>query len=72
MARELAKELTYRGIEKIFTDDQKLALRLKFYGINTSEDADLRLLNLSLSDNYDNIAVSKFGKKIARFKLKER
>ena len=72
VAKELAKELKDRGIEKIFTDDKKLALRLKFYGINTSEDADLRLLNLSLSDNYDNIAVSKFGKKIARFKLKER
>ena len=72
VAKELAKELKDRGIEKIFTDDKKLALRLKFYGIDTSEDADLRLLNLSLSDNYDNIAVNKFGKKIARFKLKER
>jgi putative membrane protein len=69
VAKELAKELKDRGVERIFTDDKKLALRLKFYGINTSEDADLRLLNLSLSDNYGNIAVYKFGEKIANFKI---
>ena len=69
VAKELAKELKNESVEKIFTDDKKLALRLKFYGIDTSSGADLRLANLDLKDNYGNIAVYKFGVKIANFKI---
>ncbi|MDR1615019.1 MAG: glycosyltransferase family 39 protein [Campylobacteraceae bacterium] len=34
IAKELSSELKTRGVTKIHTDDKKLALRLKFYGIN--------------------------------------
>ena len=67
--KELAKELKNEGVEKIFTDDKKLDLRLKFYGIDTHPDANLRLAILDQKDNYGNIAVYKFGVKIANFKI---
>ena len=69
VAKELAKELKNEGVEKIFTDDKKLDLRLKFYGIDTQPDANLRLAILDQKDNYGNIAVYKFGVKIANFKI---
>ena len=69
VAKELAKELKDKGIEKIFVGDKKLDLRLKFYSIDTQPDANLRLAILDQEDNYGNIAVYKFGVKIANFKI---
>jgi putative membrane protein len=69
VAKELAKELKNKGIENIVVEDNKLALRLKFYGIDTQPDANLRLAILDQKDNYGNIAVYKFGVKIANFKI---
>lgn len=69
VAKELAKELKNKGIENIVVEDNKLALRLKFYGIDTWTHANLRLENLDQRNNYGNIAVYKFGVKIANFKI---
>ena len=68
-AKELAKELRNKDIENIVVEDNKLALRLKFYGIDTWTHANLRLENLDQRNNYGNIAVYKFGVKIANFKI---
>jgi lysylphosphatidylglycerol synthetase-like protein (DUF2156 family) len=38
IAKELSSELKARGIDKVHTDDAKMALRLKFYGINDGEE----------------------------------
>ena len=65
----LLKELKNKGIENIVVEDNKLALRLKFYGIDTWTHANLRLENLDQRNNYGNIAVYKFGVKIANFKI---
>ncbi|PAF42960.1 glycosyltransferase family 39 protein [Helicobacter sp. 11S03491-1] len=44
IAKEIAQSLKQYGITSIYTKDQKLAMRLKFYGINTSKD--LRLIKI--------------------------
>ncbi|MDR2081850.1 MAG: glycosyltransferase family 39 protein [Campylobacteraceae bacterium] len=41
IAKELAAELKKRGITKMHTDDKKLALRLKFYGVNEGGEFNL-------------------------------
>ncbi|MDO5046115.1 MAG: hypothetical protein Q4D84_05420 [Campylobacter sp.] len=70
VAKELSNELKKIGIDKIYTDDARLALRLKFYGIKNGE---VKLINLDLKENYANITVEKFNKPIAKFDyIKER
>ncbi|WP_172201330.1 glycosyltransferase family 39 protein [Campylobacter sp. RM16188] len=70
MAKELAEELKKIGVDKIYTDDEKLALRLKFYGIENGKD---KLINLDIKEKYANITIEKFNKPIAKFNyIKER
>ncbi|MGB2551983.1 ArnT family glycosyltransferase [Campylobacter sp. MOP51] len=70
MAKELAEELKKIGVDKIYTDDEKLALRLQFYGIENGKD---KLINLDIKEKYANITIEKFNNPIAKFNyIKER
>lgn len=64
IARELSKALKSKDIYKIYTQDEKLALRLKFYGIESGKE--LRLTNGK------EIVIKRFGKEIAGFKISKR
>ena len=48
-AKELAKKLKMMGIEEVFCEDQKLCLRLKFYGIKTGKNYLLSESKLNLN-----------------------
>ncbi|QKG29665.1 putative PMT family protein [Campylobacter sp. RM16187] len=67
VAKELSIKLKEMDIKNVQTDE-RLALRLKFYGI---ENGKTKLINLDLKDNYANITIEKFGKPIAKFKLSQ-
>lgn len=64
VAKELAQELKKIGAHEIDADDERLALRLKFYGIENGKD---KLINLDIKENYANITLEKFNKPIAKF-----
>ncbi|WP_170000906.1 glycosyltransferase family 39 protein [Campylobacter sp. RM16189] len=67
IAKELSIKLKEMDIKNVQADE-RLALRLKFYGI---ENGKTKLINLDLKDNYANITIEKFGKPIAKFKLSQ-
>ncbi|MCR4941577.1 MAG: glycosyltransferase family 39 protein [Campylobacter sp.] len=64
VAKELSKELKNRQIYKIYSSDNKLALRLKFYGIEKSGKFRLKY-------GGNDIVIKRMGKKIANFTLKK-
>jgi hypothetical protein len=63
IAKELAEILYDKGITEIQTDDEKLALRLKFYGINEGGEY---VLNSSPSGD---IAIKYANKNVASFEV---
>lgn len=69
IAKELCRELKSLGVDKIYTQDERLALRLKFYGI---ENGAGELVNLDLKEKYANITIKKFDKIIAKFNYIEK
>ncbi|MDD3344473.1 MAG: glycosyltransferase family 39 protein [Sulfurospirillaceae bacterium] len=68
IAKELAEELKKRGISKVNVKDDKMALRLKFYGIES--DDSYRLINHKEVDGYqEKIDIIYYGVKVETFYL---
>jgi 4-amino-4-deoxy-L-arabinose transferase-like glycosyltransferase len=60
--KELAEELSKRGIKAITTDDIELALRLKFYKIGQGDDYFLTLKNYNYPS--EKISIKYYGKEV--------
>lgn len=60
--KELAQELSKRGITAVTTDDQELALRLKFYKIDKGDDYFLTLKNYNYPSQ--RISIKYYGKEL--------
>ena len=71
VAKELADKLKEAGVQDIATDDTRLALRLKFYGIKTKSYSKNLLASADL-DEKSKISIEKMGKVVANFNIKER
>ncbi|MBE2984857.1 hypothetical protein CCAL6883_05795 [Campylobacter sp. RM6883] len=71
VARDLANRLKEMGLDQIYTEDNKLALRLKFYNINVSNNSDTILLN-SRDYKFADVKIEIFDKTIAAFDIRER
>ena len=69
VAKELANKLKAAGIEEVTTDNERLALRLKFYGINSGYK---NLLVSADLDERSKFSIEKMGKVVANFNIKER
>jgi len=69
VAKELASKLKAAGIEEVATDNERLVLRLKFYGINSGYK---NLLVSADLDERSKFSIEKMGKVIAKFNIKER
>ena len=65
IAKELSNTLKYIGITNIHTKDEKLQLRLKFYGIEDSELYYLDTLKHSMQDK--NIQIVYYGNSVASY-----
>ncbi|MDD3325211.1 MAG: glycosyltransferase family 39 protein [Sulfurospirillaceae bacterium] len=66
VAKELAQEIKDMGVFAVNTSDAKMALRLKFYGIN--DGGDYRLENFETEDkSLKKIDISYYEKKIATY-----
>ena len=71
VAKELADKLKEAGVQDITTDDTRLALRLKFYGIKTKSYSKNLLASADL-DEKSKFSIEKMGKVVANFNIKER
>ena len=71
VAKELASKLKAAGIEEVTTDNERLALRLKFYGIKTKSYSKNLLASADL-DEKSKFSIEKMGKVVANFNIKER
>ena len=71
VAKELADKLKEAGVQDIATDDTRLALRLKFYGIKTKSYSK-NLLSSADLDEESKFSIEKMGKVVANFNIKER
>ena len=71
IAKELADKLKEAGVQDITTDDTRLALRLKFYGIKTKSYSKNLLASADL-DEKSKFSIEKMGKVVANFNIKER
>jgi len=60
--KELAQELSKRGVTAVTTDDQELALRLKFYKIDKGDDYFLTLKNYNYPSQ--RISIKYYGKEL--------
>ena len=60
--KELAEELKNRGINSIITDNEELALRLKFYNIDKGDDYFLSLKNYNYQS--ERISIKYYGKEL--------
>ena len=69
VAKELASKLKAAGIEEVTTDNERLGLRLKFYGINSGYK---NLLVSADLDERSKFSIEKMGKVVANFNIKER
>ena len=69
VAKELASKLKAAGIEEVATDNERLGLRLKFYGINSGYK---NLLVSADLDKRSKFSIEKMGKVVANFNIKER
>ena len=69
VAKELASKLKAAGVEEVATDNERLALRLKFYGINSGYK---NLLVSADLDERSKFSIEKMGKVVANFNIKER
>ena len=71
VAKELADKLKEAGVQDITTEDTRLALRLKFYGIKTKSYSKNLLASADL-DEKSKFSIEKMGKVVANFNIKER
>ena len=71
VAKELADKLKEAGVQDIATDDTRLALRLKFYGIKTKSYSK-NLLSSADLDEKSKFSIEKMVKVVANFNIKER
>ena len=71
VAKELADKLKEAGVQDIATEDTRLALRLKFYGIKTNSYSKNLLASADL-DEKSKFSIEKMGKVVANFNIKER
>lgn len=71
VAKELADKLKEAGVQDIATEDTRLALRLKFYGIKTKSYSK-NLLSSADLDEKSKFSIEKMGKVVANFNIKER
>lgn len=71
VAKELADKLKEAGVRDIATEDTRLALRLKFYGIKTKSYSKNLLASADL-DEKSKFSIEKMGKVVANFNIKER
>ena len=71
VAKELADKLKEAGVQDIATEDTRLALRLKFYGIKTKSYSKNLLVSADL-DEKSKFSIEKMGKVVANFNIKER
>lgn len=71
VAKELADKLKEAGVQDIATEDTRLALRLKFYGIKTKNYSKNLLASADL-DEKSKFSIEKMGKVVANFNIKER
>ena len=71
VAKELAEKLKEAGVQDIATEDTRLALRLKFYGIKTKSYSKNLLASADL-DEKSKFSIEKMGKVVANFNIKER
>jgi len=71
IAKELADKLKEAGVQDITTEDTRLALRLKFYGIKTKSYSKNLLASADL-DEKSKFSIEKMGKVVANFNIKER
>ena len=71
VAKELADKLKEAGMQDIATEDTRLALRLKFYGIKTKSYSKNLLASADL-DEKSKFSIEKMGKVVANFNIKER
>ena len=71
VAKELADKLKEAGVQDIATEDARLALRLKFYGIKTKSYSKNLLASADL-DEKSKFSIEKMGKVVANFNIKER
>ena len=71
VAKELADKLKEAGVQDIATDDTRLALRLKFYGIKTKSYSKNLLTSADL-DEKSKFSIEKMGRVVANFNIKER
>ena len=71
VAKELADKLKEAGVQDITTEDARLALRLKFYGIKTKSYSK-NLLSSADLDEKSKFSIEKMGKVVANFNIKER
>lgn len=67
VAKELASKLKAAGIKEVATDNERLALRLKFYGINSGYK---NLLVSADLDEKSKISIEKMGRVVANFNIK--
>ena len=71
VAKELADKLKEAGVQDIATEDTRLALRLKFYGIKTKSYSKNLLASADL-DEKSKFSIEKMGRVVANFNIKER
>jgi len=71
VAKELADKLKEAGVQDIATEDTRLALRLKFYGIKAKSYSKNLLASADL-DEKSKFSIEKMGKVVANFNIKER
>ena len=71
VAKELADKLKEAGVQDIATEDTRLALRLKFYGIKTKSYSKNLLASADL-DEKSKFSIEKMGKVVANFNINER
>nr|WP_315519173.1 hypothetical protein [uncultured Campylobacter sp.] len=71
VAKELADKLKEAGIQDVATEDTRLALRLKFYGIKTKSYSKNLLVSADL-DKKSKFSIEKMGKVVANFNILER
>ena len=71
VAKELADKLKEAGIQDVATEDTRLALRLKFYGIKIKSYSKNLLASADL-DEKSKFSIEKMGKVVANFNILER
>jgi hypothetical protein len=68
IAKELAEALKAKGVTKVMMKDDKMALRLKFYGIEQGKNYKLTTL-AEIEEGYEKIDIAYYGKVVKTFYL---